>query len=76
MAEEKIKNLHNFFFDSVIDILLVQKCTNIKAFEIENNSYFDVIIMCNVNSNTQMVSSIKKLKKLVKSKNKNFFSEG
>ena len=76
MAEEKIKNLHNFFFESVIDILLIQKCTNIKAFEIENNSYFDVIIMCNVNSNTQMVSSIKKLKKLVKSKNKNFFSEG
>ena len=76
MAEEKIKNLHNFFFESVIDILLVQKCTNIKAFEIENNSYFDVIIMCTANSNTQMVSSVKKLKKLVKSKNKNFFSEG
>ena len=42
----------------------------------EKNSYLDVIVLCNVNSNTQMVSSVKKLKELVKSKNKNFFSEG
>ena len=76
MTERQTKNTENFFFDSVFDILLVQKCTNIKVYEVENNSYLDVIILCSVNSNTQMVSSVKKLKELVKSKNKNFFSEG
>ena len=76
MTERQTKNTENFFFDSVFDILLVQKCTNIKVYEVEDNSYLDVIILCSVNSNTQMVSSVKKLKELVKSKNKNFFSEG
>ena len=76
VTERKTKNIENFFFDNIFDILLVQKCTNIKAFEVQENSYFDVIIMCTANSNTQMVSSVKKLKKLVESKNKNFFSEG
>ena len=76
MTERQTKNTENFFFDSVFDILLVQKCTNIKVYEVEDNSYFDIIILCTVNSNTQMVSSVKKLKELVKSQNKNFFSEG
>ena len=76
VTERQTKNTENFFFDSVFDILLVQKCTNIKVYEVEDNSYLDVIILCSVNSNTQMVSSVKKLKELVKSKNKNFFSEG
>ncbi len=76
VTERKTKNIENFFFDNIFDILLVQKCTNIKAFEVEDNSYFDIIILCTVNSNTQMVSSVKKLKELVKSQNKNFFSEG
>ena len=30
MTERQTKNKENFFFDSVFDILLVQKCTNIK----------------------------------------------
>ena len=34
MAEEIIKDIHNFFFENVIDVLLVQKCTNIKALAI------------------------------------------
>ena len=76
VTERKTKNIENFFFDNIFDILLVQKCTNIKAFEVEDNSYFDIIILCTVNSNTQMVSSVKKLKELLKSQNKNFFSEG
>ena len=76
MTERKTEFTNNFFFDNVIDILLIQKCTDIKAFKVEKNSFFDVVIMCNVTSNTQMVSSVKKLKNLVKSKNKNFFSEG
>ncbi len=76
VTERKTKNIENFFFDNIFDILLVQKCTNIKAFEVEDNSYFDIIILCTVNSNTQMVSSVKKLKELVKSQNKKFFSEG
>ena len=76
VTERQTKNTENFFLDSVFDILLVQKCTNIKVYEVEKNSYLDVIVLCNVNSNTQMVSSVKKLKELVKSKNKNFFSEG
>ena len=76
VTERQTKNTENFFLDSVFDILLVQKCTNIKVYEVEKNSYLDVIVLCNVISNTQMVSSVKKLKELVKSKNKNFFSEG
>ena len=76
VTERQTKNTENFFLDSVFDILLIQKCTNIKVYEVEKNSYLDVIVLCNVNSNTQMVSSVKKLKELVKSKNKNFFSEG
>ena len=70
VTERQTKNTENFFLDSVFDILLVQKCTNIKVYEVEKNSYLDVIVLCNVNSNTQMVSSVKKLKELVKSKNK------
>ena len=76
VTERQTKNTENFFLDSVFDILLVQKCTNIKVYEVEKNSYLDVIVLCSVNSNTQMVSSVKKLKELVKSKNKSFFSEG
>ena len=62
VTERQTKNTENFFLDSVFDILLVQKCTNIKVYEVEKNSYLDVIVLCNVNSNTQMVSSVKKLK--------------
>jgi len=61
VTERKTEFTNNFFFDNVIDILLTQKCTNIKAFKVEKNSFFDVVIMCNVTSNTQMVSSVKKL---------------
>jgi len=64
VTERKTEFTNNFFFDNVIDILLTQKCTNIKAFKVEKNSFFDVVIMCNVTSNTQMVSSVKKLKNL------------
>ena len=59
VTERKTEFTNNFFFDNVIDILLTQKCTNIKSFKVEKNSFFDVVIMCNVTSNTQMVSSVK-----------------
>ena len=44
MSERKTEFTDNFFFDNVIDILLTQKCTNIKAFKVEKNSFFDVVI--------------------------------
>ena len=48
VTERQTKNTENFFLDSVFDILLVQKCTNIKVYEVEKNSYLDVIVLCNV----------------------------
>ena len=73
MAEEKIKNLHNFFFESVIDILLVQKCTNIKAFEIENG--ISVKLECSKNfdkNKIKFVSYSNKLKPEIETIQKKF----
>ena len=77
MSKEK-KNIskNNFFLDSIIDILLIQKCTNIKVFDLKDNNYTDIAILCNSNSKTQMNASVKKLQLLAKESNKEFNSEG
>ena len=77
MSKEK-KNIskNNFFLDSIIDILLIQKCTNIKVFDLKDNNYTDIAILCNSNSKTQMNASVRKLQLLAKENNKEFNSEG
>ncbi len=77
MSKEK-KNIpqNNFFLDNIIDILLVQKCTNIKVFELKDNNYSDIAILCSANSNVQMNSSVKKIQLLAKERKQEFISEG
>mgnify|MGYP001237277972 FL=1 len=77
MSKEK-KNIskNNFFLDNIIDILLIQKCTNIKVFDLKDNNYTDIAILCNSNSTAQMNASVRKLQLLAKENNKEFNSEG
>ena len=77
MSKEK-KNIskNNFFLDSIIDVLLIQKCTDIKVFDLKDNNYTDIAILCNSNSKAQMNASVRKLQLLAKENNKEFNSEG
>jgi len=74
--EKKNISKNNFFLDNIIDILLIQKCTNIKVFDLKDNNYTDIAILCNSNSTAQMNASVRKLQLLAKENNKEFNSEG
>ncbi len=67
---------NNFFLTNIIDILLVQKCTNIKVFDLKENNYTDLAVLCSSNSKVQMNATVKKLQLLAKENNKEFNSEG
>jgi len=74
--EKKYISKNNFFLDSIIDVLLIQKCSDIKVFDLKDNNYTDIAILCSSNSKAQMNASVKKLHLIAKENNKEFNSEG
>ena len=48
-----------FLIDSLVDLLLTQKITNIKVLKLESDQFHDNVIICTANSLIQMSSLIK-----------------
>ena len=56
----------NFLIDSIVDLLLTQKLTNLKVLQLQSDHFHDKVIICSSNSVTQMNAVIKKIKKDLK----------
>jgi len=56
----------NFLLDSIVDLLLTQKLTNLKVLQLQSDYFHDKVIICSSNSLIQMNSVIKKIKKDLK----------
>jgi len=56
----------NFLIDSIVDLLLTQKLTNLKVLQLQSDYFHDKVIICSSNSVIQMNSVIKKIKKDLK----------
>ena len=56
----------NFLIDSIVDLLLTQKLTNLKVLQLQSDHFHDNVIICSSNSMIQMNSVIKKIKKDLK----------
>ena len=56
----------NFLLDSIVDLLLTQKLTNLKGLQLQPDYFHDKVIICSSNSVIQMNSVIKKIKKDLK----------
>ena len=56
----------NFLLDSLVDLLLTQKLTNLKVLQLQSDYFHDKVIICSSNSLIQMNSVIKKIKKDLK----------
>src|SRR5210317_56627 len=56
----------NFLIDSIVDLLLTQKLTNLKVLQLQLDYFHDKVIICSSNSVTQMNAVIKKIKKDLK----------
>ena len=56
----------NFLLDSIVDLLLAQKLTNLKVLQLQSDYFHDKVIICSSNSVIQMNSVIKKIKKDLK----------
>jgi ribosome-associated protein len=56
----------NFLIDSIVDLLLTQKLTNLKVLLLQSDHFHDKVIICSSNSVTQMSAVIKKIKKDLK----------
>ena len=54
---------NTFFIDSVVDLLLTQKITNIKVLKLDSDQFHDSVIICTANSLVQMSSLIKNIRK-------------
>ena len=54
---------NTFFIDSVVDLLLTQKITNIKVLKLDSDQFHDSVIICTANSLIQMSSLIKNIRK-------------
>ncbi len=54
---------NSFFIDSLVDLLLTQKVTNIKVLKLESDQFHDNVIICTANSLVQMSAIIKNIKK-------------
>ena len=54
---------NSFIIDSLIDLLLTQKTTNIKVLKLESDQFHDNVIICTANSMVQMSSIIKNIRK-------------
>lgn len=50
----------NFLLDSIVDLLLTQKLTNLKVLQLQSDYFHDKVIICSSNSLIQMNSVIKK----------------
>ena len=56
----------DFLLDSLVDLLLTQKLTNLKVLQLQSDYFHDKVIICSSNSLIQMNSVIKKIKKDLK----------
>ena len=65
---------NSFVIDSLVDLLLTQKITNIKVLKLESNQFHDNVIICTANSLVQMSAIIKNIRKNLHIKN--FTHEG
>ena len=54
---------NSFIIDSLVDLLLTQKITNIKVLKLESDQFHDNVIICTANSLVQMSSIIKNIRK-------------
>ena len=54
---------NSFIIDSLIDLLLTQKTTNIKVLKLKSDQFHDNVIICTANSMVQMSSIIKNIRK-------------
>ena len=54
---------NKFFIDSVVDLLLTQKITNIKVLKLDSDQFHDNVIICTANSLVQMSALIKNIRK-------------
>ena len=54
---------NTFFIDSVVDLLLTQKITNIKVLKLDSDQFHDSVIICTANSHVQMSAVIKNIRK-------------
>ena len=54
---------NSFIIDSLVDLLLTQKTTNIKVLKLESDQFHDNVIICTANSMVQMSSIIKNIRK-------------
>ena len=52
-----------FLVDSLVDLLLTQKITNIKVLKLDSDQFHDNVIICTANSIIQMSSLIKNIRK-------------
>ena len=59
-----ISEEQNFSIDSIVDLLLTQKLTNLKVLQLQSDHFHDKVIICSSNSMIQMNSVIKKIKKI------------
>ena len=61
-----ISEEQNFLLDSIVDLLLTQKLTNLKVLQLQSDYFHVKVIICSSNSVIQMNSVIKKIKKDLK----------
>ena len=54
---------NTFFIDSVVDLLLTQKITNIKVLKLDSDQFHDSVIICTANCLVQMSAVIKNIRK-------------
>ena len=54
---------NSFIIDSLVDLLLTQKTTNIKVLKLYSDQFHDNVIICTANSMVQMSSIIKNIRK-------------
>ena len=57
---------NSFVIDSLVDLLLTQKITNIKVLKLESDQFHDNVIICTANSSVQMSAIIKNIRKIDK----------
>ena len=54
---------NSFVIDSLVDLLLTQKITNIKVLKLDTDQFHDNVIICTANSLIQMSAIIKNIRK-------------
>jgi len=59
----KLSRENSFVIDSLVDLLLTQKITNIKVLKLVSDQFHDNVIICTANSIVQMSAIIKNIRK-------------